>query len=359
MSTEAPETAASSEATTPRAASLSIVIPMYNEQDNVAPMMADVHRALADYPAPWELVVVDDGSTDDTRRRLQYEASRYGEHVRIRILRRNFGQTAAMQAGIDAARGEVIATLDGDLQNDPTDIPRMVDELLQRDLDLLCGWRADRQDTLIMRKLPSRIANWLIGRVTGVRISDYGCSLKVYRAEVLKGVRLYGEMHRFIPVWVASSTSPLRIDETAVNHRARVHGVSKYGISRTFRVIVDLMVVFFFLRYHAKPGHFFGAIGLVFGAIGSVALAYLGVVKFILGQDIGARPLFFVGILLVIASVQFLTTGILGELLSRTYFESTAVAAYRLRVDDAEQHTAWAGPATIETDGNRAASAQG
>ncbi|MEM9384312.1 MAG: glycosyltransferase family 2 protein [Pseudomonadota bacterium] len=341
------------------AAPLSIVIPMYNEQDNVAPMMADVHRALATYPARWELVVVDDGSTDETRQRLQREAARHGEHVRVRILRRNFGQTAAMQAGIDAARGDVIATLDGDLQNDPDDIPRMVDELLRRDLDLLCGWRADRQDTWLMRKVPSRIANWLIGRVTGVRITDYGCSLKVYRAEVIKGVRLYGEMHRFIPVWVASATSPLRIDQTAVKHRPRVHGVSKYGISRTFRVVLDLLVVFFFLRYHAKPGHFFGAIGLSLGALGSLILTYLGVVKFILGEDIGSRPLLFVGILLVIASLQFLTTGILGELLSRTYFESTAAAAYRVRVDDAESHTAWAGPHDPDTSANRATRAQG
>ncbi|MEO0423846.1 MAG: glycosyltransferase family 2 protein [Pseudomonadota bacterium] len=358
MSIDAPDTAGEADGSgEPLAASLSIVIPMYNEQDNVAPMMADVHRALAAYPAPWELVVVDDGSTDQTRQRLQGEAARYGEHVRVRVLRRNFGQTAAMQAGIDAARGEVIATLDGDLQNDPQDIPRMVDQFLRRDLDLLCGWRADRQDTWLMRKLPSRIANWLIGRVTGVRITDYGCSLKVYRAEVIKGVRLYGEMHRFIPVWVASATSPLRIDQTPVNHRPRVHGVSKYGLSRTFRVVLDLLVVFFFLRYHAKPGHFFGGIGLSFGALGSLVLAYLGVVKFVLGEDIGSRPLLFVGILLVIASLQFLTTGILGELLSRTYYESTAAAAYRVRVDDAESHTAWAGPRN--TSSNRAARAQG
>jgi glycosyltransferase involved in cell wall biosynthesis len=248
-----------------------------------------------------------------------------------------------MQAGIDAARGDVIATLDGDLQNDPADIPRMVAELQQRDLDLLCGWRRDRQDTLIMRRLPSRIANWLIARVTGVYITDYGCSLKVYRAKVIKGVRLYGEMHRFIPVWVASATSPLRIDETAVNHRARVHGTSKYGITRAFRVILDLMVVFFFLRYHAKPGHFFGAIGLIFGALGTIALVYLGVVKFAFGEDIGSRPLLIVAILLIVTSVQFLTTGIIGELLSRTHFESSSAKAYHLREAPADDTAPWSG----------------
>ncbi len=337
MSQAAPAIAASA-----RGPTLSVVIPMYDEEDNVAPMMADVHRALADYPGPWELVVVDDGSRDGTRERLLSEAQRYGDHVRIRILRRNFGQTAAMQAGIDAARGEIIATLDGDLQNDPADIPRMVAELEARELDLLCGWRRDRQDTLIMRRIPSRIANWLIARVTGVHITDYGCSLKVYRAEVIKGVRLYGEMHRFIPVWVASATSPLRIAELPVNHRARVHGRSKYGISRTFRVVLDLLVVFFFLRYHAKPGHFFGAIGLVFGALGSAGLVWLAVVKFVFGQDIGSRPLLITSILLVITSVQFLTTGILGELLSRTYFESSSAKAYRLRRDTCDEHDGWA-----------------
>jgi glycosyltransferase involved in cell wall biosynthesis len=340
---------------------LSVVIPMYNEEDNVAPMMADVHEALRAYAGEWELIIVDDGSTDDTRERLHQQAARYGEHVRVRILRRNFGQTAAMQAGLDAARGEVIATLDGDLQNDPQDIPRMVSQLQAKDLDLLCGWRADRQDKLLMRKLPSRIANWLIARVTGVHITDYGCSLKVYRAEVIKGVRLYGEMHRFIPVWVASATSPLRIDQMAVNHRARVHGTSKYGISRTFRVILDLMVVFFFLRYHAKPGHFFGAIGLVFGALGSAGLGYLAIVKFILGQDIGSRPMLFVAILLIVTSVQFLTTGILAELLSRTYFESSTEKAYRLREypDDTEARWAAAGGAAPGNEGPAPVAAPG
>ncbi|MEA3277845.1 MAG: glycosyltransferase family 2 protein [Pseudomonadota bacterium] len=301
---------------------LSVVIPMYEEADNVAPMLDRVHRGLQDYPGPWELICVDDGSRDGTGRRLREEAARYGEHLRTICLRRNYGQTAAMQAGFDAARGELIATLDGDLQNDPADIPRMVGELLERDLDLLQGWRRKRQDGLLLRKVPSRIANRLIAKVTGVRLHDYGCSLKIYRAEIIKRVRLFGEMHRFIPVWVAGVTDPERIGETVVAHEARQFGRSKYGISRTFRVLLDLLAAFFFLRYRARPGHFFGSIGIVFGLIGSLVMTYLAVVKFGLGEDIGQRPMLFVGILFLVASVQFLTTGVLAELLSRTFFES-------------------------------------
>src|SRR5579885_2752251 len=264
---------------------------MYREADNVAPMLARVHEGLADYGGPWELIVVDDGSPDETGPRLLAEAQKYGPHVRVIRFARNHGQTTAMQAGIDAARGEVMATLDGDLQNDPADIPRMIEELYARDLDLLAGYRAQRQDAWLSRKLPSKLANRLIGRVTGVNLRDYGCSLKVYRARVIKEVRLYGEMHRFIPVWAAMVTAPSRIGETPVTHHARQFGKSKYGISRTFRVILDLLTVFFFLRFRARPGHFFGSIGLVLGALGSLAMLYLAVVKFILGQDIGGRPL--------------------------------------------------------------------
>ena len=264
---------------------------MYNEIDNVEPMLARVHEGLQGYGGDWELICVDDGSRDGTGERLMETAGRYGSHVRTIRLRRNFGQTAAMQAGFDAARGTLIATLDGDLQNDPADIPRMVDELIERDLDLLQGWRHKRQDDLVMRKIPSRIANRLIGKVTGVALHDYGCSLKVYRAEVIRELTLLGEMHRFIPVWVAGVTAPSRIGETPVAHRARQFGTSKYGISRTFRVLLDLLSAFFFLRFGSRPGHFFGSIGIVFGVIGSLTMAYLLMVKFGLGQNIGQRPL--------------------------------------------------------------------
>lgn len=312
--------------------SLSVVIPMYQEADNAAAMLARVDEGLRDYPGPWELILVDDGSRDGTAEILRREAPKYGRHVRIIQLRRNFGQTAAMQAGIDAARGELIATLDGDLQNDPADIPRMVEELLERDLDLLAGWRRNRQDKWLMRRLPSLIANWLIARVTGVRLRDYGCSLKIYRAEIIKQVRLFGEMHRFIPVWVAGVTSPDRIGETVVNHHPRQAGESKYGISRAFRVILDLLAVFFFLNYRARPGHFFGSIGLVFGVIGTVLMSYLAVLKLGLGQPIGSRPLFFIAILSAVASIQFLTTGVLAELLTRTFFGERR--AYEIRQAD-------------------------
>lgn len=302
--------------------SLSIVIPMYEERQNVAPMLTRVHEGLAGYRGAWELICVDDGSRDGTGVGLCEEARRYGGHVRVIRLRRNFGQTAAMQAGLDAARGELIATLDGDLQNDPADIPRMIDEFLARDLDLLQGWRLERQDALLLRKIPSAIANRLIANVTGVQLHDYGCSLKIYRAEVIKRVRLFGEMHRFIPVWVAGVTDPQRIGETVVAHEARRFGESKYGISRTFRVLLDLLAAFFFLRYRARPGHFFGSIGIVFGFLGALIMTYLGVIKFGLGENIGQRPMLFVGILFLVAAIQFLTTGVLAELLSRTFFES-------------------------------------
>lgn len=307
----------------PPSPSLSIVIPMYREQDNVAPMLARVHEGLGQYPGPWELICVDDGSLDETGKRLLAEGAKYGPHVRVIRFARNNGQTTAMQAGIDAARGEVIATLDGDLQNDPADIPRMVAEMYERDLDLLTGYRANRQDAWMSRKLPSKLANKLIARVTGVKIRDYGCSLKVYRATVIKQVRLYGEMHRFIPVWAAMVTSPTRIGETAVGHAARQFGTSNYGISRTFRVVLDLLTVFFFLRFRARPGHFFGSIGLALGFVGSAALTWLGFVKFVLGESIGGRPLFLVAVLLLVFSIQFLTTGLIAEMLSRVFYQRT------------------------------------
>jgi glycosyltransferase involved in cell wall biosynthesis len=268
-----------------------------------------------------EIILVDD-SSQDASLHIMLELRARDPRVRVVKFRRNFGQTAAMQAGLDAARGELIATLDGDLQNDPADIPRLVRELDERGLDLLQGWRQNRQDGLLLRRIPSRIANRLIARVTGVELHDYGCSLKIYRAEVIWGVRLFGEMHRFIPVWVAGVTDPERIGETPVHHAARRFGRSKYGISRTFRVLLDLLAAFFFLRYGSRPGHFFGSIGIVFGLIGSLMMSYLLLVKFGMGEDIGHRPLLFVSILFLVASIQFLTTGVLAELLARTFFAS-------------------------------------
>jgi glycosyltransferase involved in cell wall biosynthesis len=323
------------------APSLSVVIPMYEESENVGPLLKRVHEGLSGYAGSWELICVDDGSRDGTGERLQEGAADYGPHVRVIRLRRNFGQTAAMQAGLDAARGALIATLDGDMQNDPADIPRMVDELHERDLDLLQGWRKKRRDGLLLRKVPSRIANRMIAKVTGVKLHDYGCSLKIYRAEVIKRVRLFGEMHRFIPVWVAGVTDPERIGETAVTHEARKFGQSKYGISRTFRVLLDLLAAFFFLRYRDRPGHFFGSFGLVFGLAGAVIMGHLFVVKFGFGEDIGNRPLLFIGILLLVASIQFLTTGVLAELLSRTFFESASHKSFCVAWQSDPEAAAW------------------
>ncbi|WP_020650761.1 glycosyltransferase family 2 protein [Solimonas variicoloris] len=316
LPTETIATAPSTTATG-RAPSLSVVVPVYNEEDNVLPLVARIHEGLADYRGRWELLLVDDGSSDRSAARMGEAIAAYGAHVKRIRLARNSGQTAAMQAGIDHARGELIATLDGDLQNDPADIPRMVDELVAGDLDLLCGLRLDRKDAWLSRKLPSRIANRLIARVTGVRLHDYGCSLKLMRRDVIRQVRLYGEMHRLIPVWVATVTAPSRIAETPVRHHPRLHGRSKYGLSRTFRVLLDLLTAFFFLRFQARPGHFFGAIGLVVGALGSVAMLHLAFVKFVLGESIGGRPLLLIAILMMMFAAQFITTGIVAEIMTR------------------------------------------
>lgn len=314
--------------------SLSVVIPMYNEAENVEPMITRVHEGLAGYPHPWELILVDDGSSDATPHELRRVGTKFGPHVRTVELMRNFRQTAAMQAGIDAARGDVIVTLDGDLQNDPADIPRMVGRLLNEDLDMVAGWRKNRKDGLFLRKIPSRIANRLIARITGVTLNDYGCSLKAFRASVLKNVRLYGEMHRFIPAWLATVTTPRRIAEEVVTHHARQFGESKYGISRTFRVILDLISVYFFMRFRARPGHFFGGAGLMLGGVGSLILLYMAFLKFVGHENIGTRPLLMVGFFSIIMAVQFILSGVLAETLARIYFESGAGKLYQVRNPD-------------------------
>ncbi|HPE58694.1 MAG TPA: glycosyltransferase family 2 protein [Thiolinea sp.] len=324
--------------------SISLIVPFFNEKDNVAPLVKRVHEALADFALPWELILVDDGSTDTTLQQLQAQQQHWGPHVHVVELQRNFGQTAAMQAGMDQARGNLLVTLDGDLQNDPADIPGMVEELQQRQLDLLVGWRRQRRDTLILRKIPSRIANRLIRRVTGVNLHDYGCSLKVYRAAVMQRVRLYGEMHRFIPAWVATTVPPARIGERVVHHNERFSGESKYGISRTFRVILDLLFMWFFMHFRARPGHFFGSIGLFAGTLGSLILLWLGVDKFLFGNDIGTRPLLLVGVVLMIAAIQLLTTGLLAEMLARIYYESANRTAYLIRKPDSSTSRAWHTP---------------
>jgi glycosyltransferase involved in cell wall biosynthesis len=307
---------------------LTLVVPIFNEQESVGPLIERVIEAMADFALPWELILVDDGSTDATIVNARGYLAREGLDMKIVALQRNFGQTAAMQAGIDNAHGRLIATLDGDLQNDPKDIPMLVSEMERRELDLLVGWRKNRQDGLLLRKIPSWIANVLIGKITGVKLHDYGCSLKIYRSSIIKQVKLMGEMHRFIPAWVAGVVPSSRIGEMPVTHHARKYGTSKYGISRTFRVILDLLSVMFFMRYKARPGHFFGSLGLGLGALSGLILFYLFIDKFIMGNDIGTRPMLMVGIVLLLSSVQLITTGILAEMIARTYYRDDQTPNY-------------------------------
>jgi len=299
------------------AVDLSVLVPVRNEERSIAPLVEQVCAALKDYDKPWELIIVDDGSTDATLANARNELPRAGLDLKIIELQRNFGQAAALQAGIDVARGRLLATLDGDLQNDPRDIPTMIANLEANQLDLLCGWRKERQDGLMLRLIPSWAANALIRKVTGVRVHDYGCGLKLYRTAILRQVRIMGGMHRFTPALVASVAPTSRIDEMVVSHHARRFGQSKYGISRTFRVMLDLLSVVFFMSFRYRPGHFFGVIGLSFGAISACLFAYLFIVKFLLGQDIGMRPMLIVAVMLFVASAQMISTGIIAEILAR------------------------------------------
>jgi glycosyltransferase involved in cell wall biosynthesis len=310
---------------------LSLVVPVFNEAESVGPLIDRIVLAMTGFAKSWELILVDDGSTDATLVNARKHIARDGLVLRLVELQRNFGQTAAMQAGIDTAVGRLIATMDGDLQNDPKDIPGMVAELERRELDLLVGWRKDRRDGLFLRKIPSWCANYMIGRMTGVKLHDYGCSLKIYQGSIIKQVKLMGEMHRFIPAWVAGVVPSSRIGEMVVTHHAREHGTSKYGISRTFRVILDLLSVMFFMRYKARPGHFFGSLGLGLGGLAFLILFYLFVDKFILGHAIGTRPLLMVGVVLLLSSVQMITTGILAEMIARTYYRDDASPNYIVR----------------------------
>jgi len=306
---------------------LSVVVPLYNEEPNVA----DLHRELTDvldaWGRPYELIFVDDGSTDGTFERLR---ALHAADPRLRVLRlrRNFGQTAAFAAGFAHAQGRLIATADGDLQNDPGDLPAMVD-LLNDDNDIVCGWRRDRKDPWLTRRLPSRLANWIISRTTGVHLHDYGCSLKVFRGDVVRSMRLYGEMHRFMPA--IASEQGVRITEMVVNHRARRAGQSKYGLSRTVRVVLDLFTVKFLLTYSTRPLQMFGPPGLLLGAIGVVLTGYLGYIRLFTDQGIADRPLLLLAILLIFAGMQLVTLGLLAELQARTYHESQGKPIYAVR----------------------------
>lgn len=320
--------------------SLSVVVPFFNEAGNAFHVLEEICQALAHYCGEWEVIAVDDGSRDTTSQELLKAREELGPFIQIIQFTRNFGQTAAMQAGIESANGEIIATMDGDRQNDPVDIPGMVEHLIKNELDMVCGWRKNRKDANLRRKIPSLFANWIIRRTTGVSVRDYGCSLKIFRAPIIKQVVLLGEMHRFIPAWVACVTDPQRIGELEVNHRARSVGQSKYGLSRTFRVVLDLLAVAFFMRFSRRPGHFFGSIGLCCGFIGFCILTYLLGLKIFYLEDIGGRPLFFTGILFVLAGLQLITTGVLAEIQTRSYSQQVYPTRLNTTLDQPQWHAA-------------------
>ena len=305
---------------------LSIVVPIYNEEESLPFLVNQLLEVLQPMQEAFELVLVNDGSSDNSAEVIRKLSFEIPELVGV-LLRKNYGQTAAMAAGFDISSGDIVVTLDGDLQNDPADIPLLVNKI--RDgFDLVSGWRFRRQDAAISRKLPSKIANRLIGKVTGVRLNDYGCSLKAYRKEVLTDMRLYGELHRFLPV--LANIEGARITEVKVNHRARQFGSSKYGIDRTFRVLMDLLTVWFMNRFLTRPMYVFG-FGGILAIIGSfITSFYLLTIK-LLGEDIGNRPLLIFALLLAVTGVQLFGFGLLGELQIRTYHESQNRPIYRIR----------------------------
>ncbi len=305
---------------------LSVVVPLYDEALNVFDLHAELTAALEGLKKPYEILLVDDGSKDGTGDRI-LELEARDPRVRAILLRRNFGQTAAFSAGFDHARGKVVVTSDGDLQNDPQDIPALV-RRLDDGFDLVCGWRKRRQDPW-SKRLPSFFANRLISWATGVRLHDYGCSLKAMRAEVVQGVKLYGEMHRFIPA--VASWMGVRVAELSVNHRPRTRGASKYGIGRTVRVLLDLFTVKFLLNYGTRPAHLFGLMGLAFGGLGAAILVYLAFIRLFLDTAIGGRPMLLLGALLFLTGVILVNFGLMGELLVRTYHESQGKPIYVIK----------------------------
>jgi len=306
---------------------ISIVIPLYNEEDSIPHLVEALDAAIANYGQPAEVIIVDDGSRDRSFALLKEIASQDPRFTIVRF-RRNFGQTAAFAAGFAQARGEVVITMDADLQNDPMDIPLLMTKI-DEGYDIVSGWRKNRHDRWLDRKLPSMLANRLISNVTDVRLHDYGCSLKAYRTEVLRHVRLYGELHRFIPA--LASQVGATVTEVPVNHRSRQFGSSKYGISRTIRVMLDLINVWFLGTYSTRPIHVFGTLGLGSMATGILAGLYLTALKVFWGASIGNRPLLLLAVLLVVIGVQLVTMGLLGEMITRTYYESQNKPIYIVR----------------------------
>lgn len=306
---------------------LSLVIPVYNEQDNIQSLISEIHASLRPLGLSYEIVLIDDGSRDRSFPLLQEAASQDQALTLIRF-RRNFGQTPAMQAGLDAARGRIVVTMDADLQNDPGDIGRMLQKL-DEGYDLVAGWRKDRKDAFLNRKLPSMIANWLISATTQVRLHDYGCTLKAMRSDLAKQLRLYGEMHRFIPAVAAFIGAD--IAEMPVNHRPRKFGQSKYGIGRTLRVVLDLITVRFIQQYLTRPMQVFGLMGLLLLVLGVGINGWLAVEKLAFGHTLSDRPLLLLGVLLIVIGVQLLSLGLLADIVSRTYHEAQDRRPYFVR----------------------------
>ena len=305
---------------------ISLFLPVLNEEPNLRPLHLKIDEALVELGRTAEIIYVDDGSTDGSLAVLREIAAR-DPRVRVVALRRNYGQTAAMAAGIDAARGRILIPMDADMQNDPADIGRLLDKL-EEGFDVVSGWRKERQDKMVTRKIPSAVANWIISVIGGVKLHDYGCSLKAYRREFLKDVRLYGEMHRFIPIyanWVGA-----RVTEIPVRHHARTMGSSKYGLSRTFKVMLDLMTIKFMASYHTKPIYVFGTFGFASFLISAVAAAW-AVLRKLGGESFIRNPLLIVAIVMFAVGVQFILMGLLAEMLVRTYHESQAKPIYVVR----------------------------
>jgi glycosyltransferase involved in cell wall biosynthesis len=306
---------------------ISIVIPVYNEAESLPGLHAELDAALKSLGKSYEIIAIDDGSRDDSLNVLR-QLSALDPHVVAISLRRNFGQTAAFAAGFDRARGSVVITIDADGQNDPADIPALLTKI-DEGYDIAAGWRQNRKEPLITRKIPSRAANWLIARQTGIYLHDSGCSLKAYKWDVIKNVRLYGDMHRFIPAF--ASWLGVRVAEVPVKDRARKFGKSKYGFSRTFRVFLDIFTLNFLLSFQSKPMRLFGSVGLITGGLGGIILAILAYLKIFRGETLANRPILWLGIMLVILGVQFLFFGLIAELQTRTYFESQNKSIYMIR----------------------------
>ena len=306
---------------------VSAVVPIYNEVESLPILVETIAATFRDNAIPYEIICVDDGSTDGSADLLRQMAQQRSD-LRAVLLRRNYGQTPAMAAGFNHARGNVIVTLDGDLQNDPADIPYLLAKL-EEGYDLVSGWRKDRQDARVTRLVPSRIANWLIRKVTEVRIHDYGCSLKAYRAELVRDMNLYGELHRFLPA--LAFIEGARIAEMPVRHHARRYGYSKYGLGRTFRVLMDLATIFFMKKFLTRPMHVFGLFGLISMLAGLGIGVYLSILKLGLGTEIGDRPLLILAVVLFLTGVQLFSFGLLAELSMRTYHESQNRPIYRVR----------------------------